>query len=259
MSKDTKVIADSLFTAFKAHEPIDFVSNTYNITEADAYHTQSLLIEQLQTVDNSNIAGYRVNMTNDATQILANTNEPAYGTILSSKIVQSNESISLSSLFNPLIEPEIMFIVTDDIPMDADDATILSCVDIAPGLGIADARYKNWFPNFTLSDFISDNSATGLVVVGEIVPASTISALANVEMTLTHNSIEVAEGSAEIVLGNPFQSLTWLVSKLQQHNKQLTKGQLVASGTFIRALPITHGTYHATFTAIGEISVTFVD
>ena len=259
MSKDSKVIADSLFTAFTAHEPIDFVSKTYNITEADAYHTQSLLIEQLQKVDDSHIAGYRVNMTNDATQILANTNEPAYGTILSSKIVQSNESVSLSSLFSPLIEPEIVFIVTDDIPIDADDATILSCVDISPGLGIADARYKHWFPNFAIGDFISDNSATGLIVIGEAVPAFTIDALANVGMTLTHNSIKVAEGSAEIVLENPFNSLKWLVSKLQQHNKQLTKGQLVASGTFIRALPILHGTYHATFTDIGEINVTFVD
>ena len=49
-------------------------------------------------------------MTSATTQAIANTNEPAYGTILSDKIVNNSDSVSLSSLFSPLLEPEIMFI-----------------------------------------------------------------------------------------------------------------------------------------------------
>lgn len=43
-------------------------------------------------------------MTSAATQAIANTNEPAYGTILSTQVVEGGNSISLSTLFDPLLE-----------------------------------------------------------------------------------------------------------------------------------------------------------
>ena len=73
-------------------------------------------------------------MTSKATQAIANTNEPAYGTLLSNQIVNDGASVSLSELFSPLLEPEIIFIVQEDLPYDADLETIRYHTRIAPAL-----------------------------------------------------------------------------------------------------------------------------
>lgn len=42
-------------------------------------------------------------MTSAATQAIANTNEPAYGTILSHQVVENGHGVSLTTLFAPLL------------------------------------------------------------------------------------------------------------------------------------------------------------
>ena len=131
MTQANKNISNALFNSFKNKKPIDFVSENYYITEEEAYLTQDDLIEQLKFKDRTHVAGYKVSMTSATTQAIANTNEPAYGTILSDKRVNNSDSVSLSSLFSPLLEPEIMFIAKEDLPYDADLQTIILNTEIA--------------------------------------------------------------------------------------------------------------------------------
>ncbi|WP_413475765.1 2-keto-4-pentenoate hydratase [Staphylococcus equorum] len=259
MTQANTTVVDALFEAFKQHEPIDFVSHTHNISEREAYQTQDLLIDKLQDVDQSNIAGYKVSMTSAATQSIANTDEPAYGTILSSKIVESNGSVSLSSLFSPLIEPEIMFILTKDVSSNPTNEEVLSSVKVAPGIEIPDARYKNWFPNFTLGDLLADNTATGLIVVGETIEPLSYEDFTNIHMKLSYNGIVEHEGDSTEVLGNPVESVKWLAQKLATHDKKLHKGHIISSGSFISPMPVELGSYKAEYSNVGQVDVTFVD
>ena len=71
--------------------------------------------------------------------------------------------VCLYNVICTIIEPEIIFELTADLPEDADTQTILESVKIAPGIEIPDARYKDWFPNFTLGDLISDNTLLDLL------------------------------------------------------------------------------------------------
>ena len=77
-----------------------------------------------------------------------------------------------------------MFKLTADLPKDADNLTILSNVKVAAGIEIPDARYIDWFPNFTLADLISDDTATGLIVVGKFVDPLNYDAFANIPLSL---------------------------------------------------------------------------
>ncbi len=106
-------------------------------------------------------------MTSPETQKLANTNEPAYGTITTSSLLKSTDSLSLTNMNEPLVEPEIMFILTDDISMGATEEEILAHSKLTAGLEIPDSRYKNWFPNFTLQDLLCDNGVMGKVVIAD--------------------------------------------------------------------------------------------
>lgn len=254
MTLTNKEVAKVLFKAYRYKKPIDFISENYQLSEEEAYLVQEKLIDQLTFKDHSTVTGYKVSMTSKATQAIANTSEPAYGTLLSNQFVNDGASVSLSELFSPLLEPEIIFIVQEDLPYDADLETIRYHTRIAPGIEIPDARYKNWFPNFTLSDLISDNTATGLVVVGDPVDGLDYDAFANVHLNLYKDDKCIATGESSEVLGNPLNAIHWLIKKLHTHGKQLKKGDIISSGTFISPLKLEYGTYRAEYSGIGKVS-----
>ena len=58
----------------------------YQLNEEEAYHVQEELIDQLTFKDRSTVTGYKVSMMLRQRK-LANTNEPAYGTLLSTKLL----------------------------------------------------------------------------------------------------------------------------------------------------------------------------
>ncbi|PWS20851.1 2-keto-4-pentenoate hydratase, partial [Enterococcus faecium] len=58
-------------------------------------------------------------------------------------------------------------------------------------------------------------------------------AVATSKCTLVHDGGTVKTGQASEVLGNPLESLKWLVGKLAEQGKTLTAGQRVSSGTFV--------------------------
>lgn len=257
MTQGNQTVAQQLFKAFQDHEPIPFISKSVELSEPEAYATQDLLIEQLKDAQNVEVAGYKVSMTSAATQSIANTHEPAYGTILSNKVFKHESEIAVSELFDPLIEPEIMFILTADLPQDPSAEEVLDSVRIAPGIEVPDARYQDWFPNFTLGDLLADNTATGLIVVGEEVAPLSYDKFADIQLSLSFNGEEIETGDSTEVLGNPVKSVQWLAKKLADHGKQLKAGQVISSGTFISPIPVKKGTYDASYSDVGSGKVTF--
>ncbi|MCE5090776.1 2-keto-4-pentenoate hydratase [Staphylococcus devriesei] len=259
MTQVNKEVSNALYQAYVSKQHIEFVSKSFNISESEAYKTQDDLINQLNTKNDTTVKGYKVSMTSAATQAIANTDEPAYGTILSNQVVFNDANVSLANLFDPLLEPEIIFELTADLPEDADNQTILESVKIAPGIEIPDARYKDWFPNFTLSDLISDNTATGLIVVGERVTPLEYNQFADINLKLFKDGTQIKTGHSSEVLGNPVEAIKWLNKKLHSHGKQLQKGQFISSGTFISPLHLEQGKYTAEYDKVGSVTVQVVE
>lgn len=251
------IIVNKLLSAYQTKQPIQFLRHEYSLDESSAYSIQDALIDQKCKLDNDKVVGYKISMTSPETQAIAETNEPAYGTLLASNIIKSNEQISLSTLFAPLIEPELMFILTEDLTPEADEIEVLSKSKIAAGIEIPDARYIDWFPNFSLADLICDNTATGLVVLSDPIQPLSFDELNNVNMELFLNGKKLGKGDSSAVLGNPTLAVLWLVKKLSEKGKKLTKGMIISSGTFISPLHAEKGTYTVTFSNVGEVEVTF--
>ncbi|MGX0848082.1 2-keto-4-pentenoate hydratase [Staphylococcus auricularis] len=258
MAKANEEIATILHEAYQTLEPTHFISESYDLTEEEAYATQALLIDKIKQAQQTDVAGYKVSMTSAATQSIANTNEPAYGTILKNVVYHTGATIELSKCFSPLIEPELMFILSDRLSQDPSVEEIVNKVHVAPGIEVPDARYIDWFPNFTLSDLIADNTATGLIVVGEDVDPLSYEAFADIQMELTHQQAHKGSGEGSEVLGNPINAIKWLARKLATQGQSLQRGQIISSGTFMSPIPAALGTYKAQFSHVGEVNVTFV-
>src|SRR5699024_2689172 len=119
MESTIDTIVRQLLNAHQTKEPIEFIHQEHTLDEKDAYSVQDEWIIRKSNQDNAEVAGYNISMTSADTQAIAKTDEPAYGTLLTSNLATSGDSIALSSLFDPLMEPEIMFILTEDLPAGA--------------------------------------------------------------------------------------------------------------------------------------------
>lgn len=257
MSNIVEEVVNKIFKAYETKEPIEFIRNQYSLDEKTAYKIQNKLVQKLCEVRGDEVAGYKISMTSPETMAIANTHEPAYGTLFASSIVKSSETISLSNLFTPMIETELMFILTDDITPYASEEEILKKSKIAAGIEIPDARYIDWFPNFSLADLLCDNTATGLVVLSLPIDVPSLKELEEIEMNLYYNGEKISQGQSSAVLGNPTTAVSWLSKKLAEDNKSLKKGMIISSGTFISPLFAKEGTYTVTYSNIGKAEITF--
>lgn len=257
MTDVVDVIVRKILNAYETKQPIEFIRSQYTVDEEIAYAVQDEYIKRRCEQENVGIIGYKISMTSAETQAIAGAQEPAYGTLLTTNLVKSGESVSLSSLFAPLIETEIMFILTEDLSPGAEEEEIISKSKISAGIEIPDSRYVEWFPNFSLTDLLCDNAATGLVVLSDPVEPLSINELANIKMELFHEEVKICEGSSSAVLGNPVSSIAWLSRKLATKNKTLKKGMVISSGTFIFPPSVKEGTYTVIYSSIGKTDITF--
>lgn len=258
LANQTTAIVKDILNAYETKEPIEFIRHTYTLNEEEAYAVQDRLIDELTLRHNSEVAGYKISMTSKETQAIANTDEPAYGTLLTTNLMKNGQTIKLDSLFSPLIEPEILFVLTDDLSPRADEHEIIEKSMICAGIEIPDARYIDWFPNFSLADLLADNTATGFVVLSDPVAPLALDEFSKIEMELFHNGEKISEGISSAVLGNPVRSVAWLVKKLAQQHKSLKKGMIISSGTFISPLSVNEGTYKVIYSGVGEVEITFI-
>lgn len=249
-------VSTILHKAYQTKKPIEFISNQYSLDEATSYAVQDELIKRRCKSEKLEVAGYKISMTSAETQAIANTHEPAYGTLLTNNIVKSGDGVRLSSLFDPLIEPEIMFILEEDLSPEASEGEIISKSRLAAGIEIPDARYIDWFPNFSLTDLLCDNTATGLIVVSESIAPLSIADLMGIKMELFHNGEKISDGDSSAVLGNPVTAVAWLSEKLASKGKVLKKGMTISSGTFISPIRAEKGTYKVSYSQIGEVEIT---
>lgn len=256
MSVISEILAH-IETAYRTHQPVSFIRENYTISEEEAYNVQHAFIKR-RVQEGEAIAGYKISMTSKETQAIADTKEPAYGTILASQVLQGGSEYALSYLFQPLIEPELIFFIKEDIAADADVQEIIDKTSVAPGIEIPDARYINWFPNFSLIDLLSDNTATGRIVVGNPVPSPSLDDLGMVELDLKFNGETTNTGRSDAVLDNPVYAVKWLVEKLAKHHQSLQKGMVVSSGTFIPPFRAETGEYAASYSDIGEVKITLI-
>lgn len=256
MSVVIQKCACALYEACIQGKPIEcFSKGNINLTLEEGYEIQDLVIKKKIEDNGENTKGYKLGLTTKETQRIYNTESPFYGTLTNTNII-SNEVMNIEDLFEPfVIEMELMFIIEEDLSYMADEQEILEKTKIAPGIEIPDGRYENWTQNKDLASILADTGVTGRIVVGKPVKYSSINDLKDIKAILYLDDKKLDEGCGSVVLGNPINSMIWLVNKLSMQGKKLTKGMIVSSGTMIMPKPLIRGKYKAEFSGIGEITL----
>lgn len=244
-----KEFADALYQAYQSQKPLEMADWAEVVGDDEtAYAVQDRVVanKKLPT------AGYKVSLTSQQTQQMFDADSPLYGQQVASHFLPSPAVLSLKDqTMQPLLEVEMGFRAKEDLHASDSLEDLMHKTTVCGTVELPDSRFANWFPDLNKYCVMSDCAVGGFVVYGQERPTDevfdSVDELAKVNVTLLHDGQEEDKGVSSEVLGNPLNSLAWLVKKLEAQGKGFKAGQLVSSGTFLLPPRLTVGRWEAQF------------
>lgn len=247
----------ALFQAEKTREWIKPISNQYPGADiTDAYRI-ALAVRDLKLADGRTVRGHKIGLTSKAMREMAGVAEPDYAFLYDNWFISEGSTIEAAALNHSLAEVEIAFVMGAPLSGPAVNAAdVIRATDfILPMIEIVDNRYSDRGSN-DLIDSISDGAWCGGVVLGGNPMRLTDVDIRNISASLSINGVVEQTGTARAVMGNPVNSVAWLANKLHEFGVTIQPGDVIMSGSFIRAMPIKPGdTILALFDQLGDVSV----
>ncbi len=256
-STDHANAAAALYKAQLTGVPIPSISSTYPTSDIEDAYAIANAVTALKLAAGHTIRGHKVGLTSKAMQSIAAAKEPDYGTMTDDYFVAESSTVKRSSMNNPLVEVEIAFVLKYDLRGPAVNAAdVIRATDfILPCLEIVDSRQSGRGPT-PLVDTVADAASCGFVVLGGNPRLLTEVDIRRIGATLFINGTAEESGVAAAVMGNPINSVAWLANKMHTFEVDLLAGQVILSGSFVKAIRFGAGdTLTALFDTLGEVSL----
>lgn len=198
--------------------------------------------------------GRKIGFTNRTLWERYGVHEPMWGWVYDRTLIQAQDnraSVSLASLVQPRIEPEIAFKLKH-----APEGNLADSIEwMAHAVEIVQCHHPRW--QVTIADCTADNGLHGRLVVG--VPLPLADNLAGVEARLFKGAQQVDRGIGANVLGSPLFSLAHLVELLKKHpDAPLRAGEIITTGVLTDAHPVAPGeTWRTEVTGFPGLAIDF--
>jgi 2-oxopent-4-enoate/cis-2-oxohex-4-enoate hydratase len=191
-----------------------------------AYSIQAAGIE-LRERDGEVVVGGKLGFTSLAMQQAMGVDQPNYGWLTDAMLVH-DRTVALDRLIHPKLEPEIAFLLGDDLDggMGADDV-LAATAAVMPCLEVVDSRFIDF--QFQLQDNIADNSSAALVVLGDVAvpPGGLDLRTCGVVISVDGEVAHTATGAA--ALDDPAKAVAWMADAVSG-SRGLRAGDIVISG-----------------------------
>jgi 2-oxo-hept-3-ene-1,7-dioate hydratase/2-keto-4-pentenoate hydratase len=188
---------------------------------------------------------------------LTGATEPDYGFIFNNWFVLEGETVQRGAMNRPLVEVELAFVMGKELKGPSINAAdvIRATEFVLPALEIVDSRYKGRGANL-LVDSISDAATCGFVVLGGNPVKLTDVDVRRLSASLSINGQVMESGAASAVMGNPINAVVWLANKLHEFDVAMQPGDVILSGSFVKAIPFGAGdTIIALYDQLGEVTL----
>ena len=249
-------LAHELIKAEDTCVTIERFSEKYpEITIEDSYKIQNRVIE-LKLERGEKIIGKKIGLTSKGIREQIGVFEPDYGVLTDKGLIYGKEELDLSTMIEPKIEAEIVFILKEDLkgPVVTPWDVISATQGIMPALEIVDTRFNSW--NFKIYDTIADSASYARIVVGDKMTKIDDIDLSVIGMTTYKNGELINTASGAAVMGNPINAVVWLANKMIQFGNYLKKGEVILSGSLTPVFPINKGDYiNVVFDRIGSVTL----
>ena len=235
-----KELAGRLDDARRTRTPTTRLTDDHpGLTEADAYAIADHGVA-LRVAAGERVVGAKMGFTSAAMRQAMGVDSPNYGW-LTNPMVVSDGRVLLGELIHPKAEPEIAFVLGEDLEgagVSAEDV-LSATAYVMPVIEVVDSRFVDF--RFRALDNTADNSSAGMVVLGSRVtrPAFDLSRV-GVVVTVDGELFQTSSGAA--ALGHPAASVAWLVRRLAASGRGLEAGHLIISGGLTGPIDLMPGT-----------------
>lgn len=241
-------IADEAFAAFNSggRHVLPFSTCYPDFNLNDAYRVAALA-NNMRVAKGYKPLGRKIGFTNRRMWDEYGVHAPIWGYVYDRTMQELAMPLSLGPYTEAKIEPEIVFGFAVAPSLGMDDAALLSCIAwVAHGFEIVQSIFPDW--KFAAADTVVADAMHAALLVG---PHHDIGSRADEWLdTLASFNIELYcdgklmdRGHASNVLGGPLSAVRHLVELLSrdQNEPPLAAGEIVATGTLTRALPVKAG------------------
>ena len=252
------------------HHSIDQFCKTYpELTEAEAYEGQALRVQRMEERGHR-VVGYKLGGTSLAKQkqmastiydkggLTVKPTGITYGRLMDYMLLAPDEDLSLSQLLHPKVEPEMAFIMGQDLsgPYVTAPDVMNAAEWVAPAFEIIDSRFYN-FKIGSRYDAVVDNTSSARFKLGEGRKCPRELNLADVGMCLQVNGKNTGFGAGASVMGPPARAVAELVRGLwKEGGKGLKKGDIILSGAITPSTPVQVGdALRADFGGLGYVEI----
>ena len=111
---------------------------------------------------------------------------------------------------------------------------------VVPAIEIVDFRVSR-APGMNIIDTVADLAACGAAVLGANPRRLDAIDIRRVKGEIVRNGVVDQAGEASAVLGNPVTAVAWLANKLGQFGVSFQPGDVILTGSFVRAIPVKAG------------------
>jgi 2-oxo-3-hexenedioate decarboxylase len=220
-----------------------------------AYRVQDELIAR-KVAAGDKVVGVKLGLTSRAKQIRMGIDSPLTAWLTESMVIPVGEPIPTSELIHPRVEPEIVFVMGEQlIGPGVTAARAMDAVEsVYAGMEVIDSRYIDF--KFTLPDVVADNASSSRFVIGGVQRKPEDLDLALEACVLQVDGEVVATATGAAVQGHPAEALALAANSLARRGIAIEAGWIVLTGGLTDAVFVTPGTQvTAEFTNLGTIAV----
>ncbi len=251
---------NSLYSAETARIQRALLSAEFpDATMDDAYAIQSAFVARKQAAGRKTI-GWKIGLTSRAMQQQLNIETPDSGVLLDDMAFANGATVPANRFIAPRIEAEIAFVMKAPLSGAVTRDQVLAATDyVTPALEILDTRIvrANAGKTRTIIDTISDNAANAGILWGSAKHPPNVD-LRWVGAIVSRDGVVEETGLGAGVLNDPVTGLVWLAARMAQYGQRIEPGQIILSGSFIRAIECPSGCrIAADFGTFGSLTCQF--
>ncbi|MCP3445746.1 2-keto-4-pentenoate hydratase [Bradyrhizobium sp. CCGUVB14] len=254
-------ISEEIANVYDTRQQILPLTKTYPVIDIeDAYAIQQCFVDKMLDAG-ARLTGYKVGLTSKAMQQLSGTTEPDFSAMLDYMHIAEASEVRASDYFDPMVEIEIAFVMKEALEgPNVTAVDVIRATDfVLPAIELVDFRI-NRSQGLSFIDTVADLAAVGGVIVGSNPRRLDQIDARDISGELVRNGEVIEKGISSAVLGSPVSSVAWLANKLSVFGVSFEPGQLILSGSFVRAAPVKSGDQIvARFSSgLGDVAVDFV-
>jgi len=238
-------LANRLFKAYTAGEPIPNLSKEMASDLASAYKVQNAYVKK--RLANDKIAGFKAGLTTADSQKQFGINRPILGVLFKSGDLSRDRTFSLKDFNRLMIETEIGFVTKKPILKTVQSVEELKSyiAEIVPVIELPDLGFVN--EKVDTRDLIAANAVSAAYVRIDRPIKGLDENINKVAVSLLHNGIIVNQGQRSDAMGDQWEALRWLVNQVLAHGWKIEKDALFITGALGEVIPAKPGVYRAQY------------